>query len=211
MKKIALFGTSLLLSLTLAACSTNSDSSFDNSSTQKSTTESSKVTSSSTKDSKKSENTSDTKDSGDFVATANDSSFDGTTLKGNSYSIKITDHKILQPGEKGNEYGKAPVIAFWFDTLVNPNYDNSTPISPNDAWIMNFEAVQDNDPNKVNELQVTTLPDEKYINDQSAEIKPGGKISSAIAYELSDTETPVTLTAQSMMGDQFGSAEFPVK
>src|SRR5699024_4638234 len=211
MKKIAIFGTSLLLSITLAACSTNSDSSSNNSSTQKLTTERSNVASSSTKDSKKSENTSDTKDSGDFVATANDSSFDGTTLKGNSYSIKITDHKILQPGEKGNEYGKAPVIAFWFDTLVNPNYDNSTPISPNNAWIMNFKAVQDNNPNKVNELQIATLPDEKYINDQSAEIKPGGKISSAIAYELSDTETPVTLTAQSMLGDQFGSAEFPVK
>ncbi|EOE6415244.1 DUF5067 domain-containing protein [Enterococcus hirae] len=198
MKKITLLGT-LLLSLSLAACSTKSDSSSNNSNTQKNTTESTKVASSSTKE------------SSDFVATANDSSFDGTTLKGNSYSIKITAHKILQPGEKGNEYGKMPVIAFWFDTLVNPKYDNSVPISPNNAWIMNFKAVQDNDPNKVNELKITSLPDEKYINDQSAEIKPGGKISSAVAYELSDTETPVTLKAQNIMGDQFGSAEFPVK
>lgn len=200
MKKTIFFGTSLLLLLTLSACNNNSATSTSNTSEQTATTTaSSKAESSSTKE------------SGDFVATAQDSYFDGTTLKGNSYSIKITDHKILQPGEKGNEYGTKPVIAFWFDTLVNPNYDNSAPISPNSAWISNFTATQDNDPNKVNELNVASLPDEQYLDNQSAEIKPGGTLSSAVAYELSDTDTPVTLTAQSIMGDEFGNAEFQVK
>lgn len=151
------------------------------------------------------------KESGDFVESASDAYFDGTILKGNTYSVKITDHKVIPVGEVGNEYGENPVIAFWFDTLVSPDYDNSTPIDPNTAWIMNFTAVQDNDPNMVNELNVGMLPDEQYLDSQMAQIKPGGTVSSAVAYELTDAETPVTLTAGSMLGDDFGSFDYEIK
>lgn len=151
------------------------------------------------------------KEDGDFVESADDAYFDGTILKGNTYSVKITDHKVIPVGEPGNEYGENPVIAFWFDTLVSPDYDNSTPIDPNTAWIMNFTAVQDNDPNMVNELNVGMLPDEQYLDSQMAQIKPGGTVSSAMAYELTDAETPVTLTAGSMLGDDFGSFDYEVK
>ena len=201
MKKIMLgFGVLIFSTALLSACGDDSKANSATSNTTHQTQESSKNESSTT-----------TEQTGDFVAKASDASFDGTMLKGNSYSIKITNHKVIQPGEEGNNYGDKPVIAFWFDTLVNPDYDNSAPISPNNAWIMNFEAVQDNDPNKVNKLQVASLPDEKYLQDQSAEIKPGGSISSAVAYTLTDSETPVTLTAKSMLGDEFGKADFPVK
>lgn len=151
------------------------------------------------------------KEDGDFVESADDAYFDGTILKGNTYSVKITDHKVIPVGEPGNEYGENPVIAFWFDTLVSPDYDNSTPIDPNTAWIMNFTAVQDNDPNMVNELNIGMLPDEQYLDSQMAQIKPGGTVSSAMAYELTDAETPVTLTAGSMLGDEFGSVDFEIK
>lgn len=151
------------------------------------------------------------KEDGDFVESADDAYFDGTILKGNTYSVKITDHKVIPVGEPGNEYGENPVIAFWFDTLVSPDYDNSTPIDPNTAWIMNFTAVQDNDPNMVNELNVGMLPDEQFLDSQMAQIKPGGTVSSAMAYELTDAETPVTLTAGSMLGDDFGSFDYEVK
>lgn len=151
------------------------------------------------------------KEDGDFVESADDAYFDGTILKGNTYSVKITDHKVIPVGEPGNEYGENPVIAFWFDTLVSPDYDNSTPIDPNTAWIMNFTAVQDNDPNMVNELNVGMLPDEQFLDSQMAQIKPGGTVSSAMAYELTDAETPVTLTAGSMLGDEFGSVDFEIK
>lgn len=151
------------------------------------------------------------KEDGDFVESAADAYFDGTILKGNTYSVKITDHKVIPVGEPGNEYGENPVIAFWFDTLVSPDYDNSVPIDPNTAWIMNFTAVQDNDPNMVNELNVGSLPDEKHLDSQMAQIKPGGTVSSSMAYELTDDETPVTLTAGSMLGDDFGSMDFEIK
>ncbi|MDB1686275.1 DUF5067 domain-containing protein [Enterococcus durans] len=201
MKKIMLgFGVLIFSTALLSACGDDSKANSTTSNTTTHQTQESSKTESST-----------TEQTGDFVAKASDASFDGTMLKGNSYSIKITNHKVIQPGEEGNNYGDKPVIAFWFDTLVNPDYDNSAPISPNNAWIMNFEAVQDNDPNKVNKLQVASLPDEKYLQDQSAEIKPGGSISSAVAYTLTDSETPVTLTAKSMLGDEFGKADFPVK
>lgn len=201
MKKVIL--GLLFTSLFLGACGNkpNSDSSSSSSTQQEITEKSSETKATSSK----------VETTSDFVATASEATFDGTMLKGNSYSIKITDYKVIQPGEAGNDYGEKPVIAFWFDTLVNPDYDNSAPISPNTAWILNFKAIQDNDPNKVNKLTIASLPDDKYLQDQSAEIKPGGSISSAVAYELTDTETPVTLTAESMMGDNFGSADFPVK
>ncbi|WP_430596750.1 DUF5067 domain-containing protein [Enterococcus sp. DIV0175] len=193
----------LFTSLFLGACGNkpNSESSASSSTQQEITEKSSETKATSSK----------VETTSDFVATASEATFDGTMLKGNSYSIKITDYKVIQPGEAGNDYGEKPVIAFWFDTLVNPDYDNSAPISPNTAWILNFKAIQDNDPNKVNKLTIASLPDDKYLQDQSAEIKPGGSISSAVAYELTDTETPVTLTAESMMGDNFGSVDFPVK
>lgn len=148
------------------------------------------------------------KTQGDFVSKASESNFDGTMLRGNSYSIRITSHKVINPGEEGNEYGDKPVIAFWYDTLVSPNYDNSAPINPSTAWIMNFKAVQDNDPNAVNELQIAPLPDKQFLNSQTSEIKPGGTVANAVAYELTDTTTPVKLTAKDMMGTEYGSFEY---
>lgn len=205
MKKVKILGLVALTSLILAACGDSSSSET----TSKETNQSTVVSSEKKAESSAKEET--PKDTGDFVEKASDATFDGKMLKGNSYSIKITDHKVIQPGDKGNEYGEKPIIAFWFDTLVSPNYDNSTPINPNTAWILNFEAVQDNSSDMVNKLEVAPLPDEAHLQSQSAEIKPGGTVASSIAYTLTDNETPVKLTAKSMLGNDFGSAEFPVK
>lgn len=198
MKKIFI-GVLLLSALTLAAC--NSAKKTDTNSNAKQ---------SSSKISKNSSQSKNEKDSNDFVKSASDATFDGTTLKGNTYSIKITNHKVIQPGEKGNEHGEKPVIAFWYDTLVSPDYDNSKPIDPSIAWILNFKAVQDNDPNKVNQLQMSGLPDDQFLDSQSAEIKPGGTVSNAVAYELSDDTTPVTLTAKSL-NKEFGKTTINLK
>ncbi|WP_086348497.1 DUF5067 domain-containing protein [Candidatus Enterococcus clewellii] len=202
MKKV--YGLGLLFSsvFLLAACGGGDEE-------KESATSSSSSTTQVSKNSEVQE--SSTKPAGDFVATASDSFFDGTMLRGNSYSVRITDHRVIQPGEAGNEYGDSPVLAFWFDTLVNPDYDNSNPVTPNNAWIFNFEAVQDNDPNMVNKLNVASLPDNQFLDSQMAEIKPGGTVASAVAYTLTDTETPVTLTAKDMLGTEYGKAEFPVK
>lgn len=211
MKKLSMLGIAALSILVLGACSSN-DSGSKGSSTKESSSEVAKTEESSkTEASSTIESSTKTETSGDFVEKASDSYFDGTMLKGNSYSVKITDHKVIPVGEKGNEYGENPVLAFWFDTMVAPDYDNSTPINPNTAWIMNFEAVQDNDPNAVNKLDIASLPDEVHLDSQMAEIKPGGTVSSSVAYELTDLETPVKLTAKDILGTEYGSAEFPVK
>ncbi|MFZ2558726.1 MAG: DUF5067 domain-containing protein [Lactococcus raffinolactis] len=129
-------------------------------------------------------------------------------LRGNSYSVRITSHKVINPGEEGNEYGNKPVIAFWYDTLVSQDYKNDRPIDPMSSWIMNFKAVQDNDPNAINELQIASLPDKNFLQSQMSQIKPGGTVANAVAYELTDTTTPVKLTEKDMMGTEYGSFEY---
>lgn len=199
MKKVIFLGLISISLLTLSACGDKVKESKISESKN-----SSELTVSSEKNEVK-------KVDGDFVKTAADAYFDGEMLKGNTYSIKITDYKIIAPGEKGNDYGDNPVIAFWYDVMVAEDYDNSNPINPSTAWIMNFEAVQDNDPNAITKLNVGMLPDENHLDSQSSEIKPGGTVSNSIAYELTDNETPVELSAVTLMGDKLGSAEFKVK
>ena len=73
-----------------------------------------------------------------------------------------------------------------------------------------FEAVQDNDPNVVNTLNVGMLPDDQYLDSQLQSIKVGGTVSNAIAYELDDETTPVTLTAKDILGSEYGSQTFAI-
>ena len=197
MKKIFGLGLVLVSSISLAACSTSNEKSASSTSREVST-ESTKTFS---------EDSSSEKETEDFVKTAAESTFDGTTLKGNSYTVKNTKHAVINPGEVGNEYGEKPIIAIWYDTLVNPDYDNSTPINPTNAWILNFKAIQDNDPNAVNELNIGSLPDQQFLDSQTQDIKPGGTVSNAVAYELDDTTTPVTLVAGDLFGTEYGKTE----
>lgn len=212
--KVKILGLTLLCGMTLAGCGGNDTTA--NSSSAESSIESTAVASSESSTTVESSTVASTEaakeeSTGDFVDSAADATFDGTILKGNSYSIRITDHKVIPVGDPGNEYGENPVIAFWYDTMVAPDYDNSAPIYPGMVWMMNFNAVQDNDPNMINELNVGNLPDDQFLDTQNAEIKPGGTVPCAIAYELTDTETPVTLTAKDMMGTEYGSFDFAVK
>lgn len=208
MKKNVLLGLICIASLSLAACS-NQKEKKTSETTKASSTVVTKTKESTTATTQKTEQA--PQNQSDFVATAAEANFDGKMLRGNSYSVRITEHKVIQPGEAGNEYGDKPLIAFYFDTLVNSNYDNSAPLTPSIAWTLNFHAVQDNDPNKVNELQIGVLNDATAETNSYAEIKPGGTVSSAIAYQLTDTTTPIKLIAGDLTGTQFGTAEFAVK
>lgn len=134
-------------------------------------------------------------------------SFANNVCTSDDYTITITEYKIIQPGETGNEYGESPVIAFWYDTT---NTGDSEDLTPTTAWMLTFEAVQDNDPNVVNTLNVGMLPDDQFMDSQIQNIKLGGTVSNAVAYELDDTTTPVTLTAKDILGNVYGSQEFPV-
>ena len=134
--------------------------------------------------------------------------FDGKVAELNDLKIEIIEYKIIKVGEKGNEYGSKPIIAFWYNTTNKSDKE----IDPSIAWLAVFTAIQDNNKNMVNELKVAGHPDDSLIDTQDAKIKKGGTVKNAIAYELSDETTPVTLKAtQGMDGKDLGQKKFEVK
>lgn len=78
-------------------------------------------------------------------------------------------------------------------------------------WIRYFNAYQDNNPNAENKLNVGSLPDSAFLDSQMSKIKKGGTVSNAMAYELSDTKTPVKLVATTPGGDEVGSMTIKLK
>lgn len=122
--------------------------------------------------------------------------------------VKITETKVIPVGEKGNEYGEKPVFAIWYEATNLSDKD----IDPISAWIAIFTAIQDNDPNMVNELEIGSLPDEAHLDTQMNTIKKDGTVANSIAYELDDLETPVTLVAnQGLSGKELGRKDFEIK
>ena len=121
--------------------------------------------------------------------------------------IEITDWKVIPVGEAGNEYGDTPVIAFWYDITNLSGNENVSPLS----WIAMFTAIQDNNPNKVNELEVGLHPDGNLVDDQMSTIKEGGTLQGAIAYNLTDETTPVVLKAtRGLGGEDLGEQTFEI-
>lgn len=96
MKKNFLITTLLISTLCLSSCSI-----IKNLDTNKSIKNSEKTT----RSSKNAESESD------FVAQASKANFSNNILKGNSYSVRITDYKVIQPGEEGNE-SEQPFLFF---------------------------------------------------------------------------------------------------
>ena len=134
--------------------------------------------------------------------------FKDNVLVSEDVRIEIKDWKVIPVGDTGNEYGEMPVIAFWYDTT---NLSGNENVTPSTAWIAMFTAVQDNDPNMVNELNVGMLPDQQYLDSQMAQIKKDGTVSNAIAYELTDETTPVVLKAtRGIGGDTLGEQTFDI-
>lgn len=136
-------------------------------------------------------------------------SFDGTTISTKDVTIEITDYEVLQPGE-GNNYGNVPILAFWYDTTVHKDATENE-YDPM-VWIMITKAVQDNDPNAINELDIGILPDEAHLDSQMQTIKPGGTVSSSVSYELDDLDTPVELIVENIVtGEVYGTHTYEVK
>lgn len=134
--------------------------------------------------------------------------FADNILVAEDVKIEITDWKVIPVGETGNEYGDVPVIAFWYNTT---NLSGNENVSPMSSWIAMFTAVQDNNPDMINELQVASLPDATFLDTQTATIKKDGTVACACAYELSDTTTPVTLKGRKgMFGEDLGEQTFNI-
>ncbi|WP_282020157.1 DUF5067 domain-containing protein [Planomicrobium okeanokoites] len=149
-----------------------------------------------------------TTESAEEETTKEDVYFKDNEAKLIDLKINITETKVIQPGEVGNEYGEKPVFAIWYEATNLSDKD----IDPMTAWIVVFEAIQDNNPNAINTLEVASLPDEQYLDSQLETIKKDGTVANAVAYELDDLETPVTLVAtQGIGGDKLGEQSFEVK
>lgn len=144
----------------------------------------------------------------DESETTTDASFANNVLTLPAYTITITDTKKIAVGQPGNEYGEKPVIAFWYEVTNN----SADTIDPSIAWIGTFTAIQDNDPNAVNELGIGMLPDEQFLDSQLQDIKKGGTVANAVAYELDDETTPVELVASNDLGvTEIGRATFTLQ
>lgn len=136
------------------------------------------------------------------------SAFKDNELVTQDMKIKITETRIIPVGEIGNEYGEKPVIAFWYETTNLSDEE----LDPSSAWIFAFRAFQDNSADSMNELNVASLPDEAFLDSQSEMIKKDGTVTNAMAYELDDDVTPVTLTAEDMItGEEMGTVNYEVK
>lgn len=133
--------------------------------------------------------------------------FQNGVLTTSDLRLRITRYKVIGVGQKGNEYGKKPVIAFWY-TTTNLSGDK---VDPTGAWILNLNAYQDNNPNAENELEVGSLPDDRFLDSQSENIKKGGTVKNAVAYELDDRHTPVDLVATQNLDEVIGKAEYKLR
>ncbi|UJP09379.1 DUF5067 domain-containing protein [Microbacterium sp. KUDC0406] len=137
-----------------------------------------------------------------------ESTFKDSVLTTPDVTIKITDVKTISVGQKGNEYGEKPVIAFWYEVTNTSGGD----VDPSTEWISTFRAFQDNDPNAENELEVGMAPDETFLDSQLEKIKKGGTVANAVAYELDDSATAVKLVASNDFGmTEIGSMTFELK
>ena len=132
--------------------------------------------------------------------------FENGVLTTPDLKIQITRSKVIEAGQKGNEYGDKPVIAFWY-TTTNLSGADVDPM----AFILYFNAIQDNNPNAVNELDVGSLPDDRFLDSQTETIKKGGTVENAAAYELDDLVIPVELVATEGLDEVIGKATYTLK
>lgn len=145
-------------------------------------------------------------DGADDSPSADDPRFENGVLTTPDLKIQITRYKVIKAGQKGNEYGEKPVIAFWYKT-TNLSGAKVDPIVAS----LSFTAYQDNNPNAENELNVGLLPDDRFLDSQTENIKKGGTVENAISYELDDLNTPVDLVATEGLDEVIGKATYTLR
>ena len=131
-------------------------------------------------------------------STDSNRSFEDNVLEVPAATIKITDHRIIPTGGPGNEDGEKPLIVFYYDVTNKTDAELSAL-----DFVQYFTAIQDNNSDTVNELEVGSFYDPELTDSLLEKIKQGGTASGAVAYELDDESTPVELVAK----DNFGQTE----
>lgn len=128
---------------------------------------------------------------------------EGDTMVAEGCTIKITDHKVLQPGEGSNTSPDTSAFVLHFD-MTNTGEKDLTPAI---GWGM-YVTVKQGD----TELESISLSGE---GDAMVKLQPLAKDASMSSYEgfgLADATTPVTLVFQNgLVGDELGTMEFEVQ
>ena len=204
MKKLLLLISALSLTVFTGCGKKNTEN--NNNNNNNSTVDSSIVTETDTKTNKieltSEPEESDTDETGIY--------FKNNTARLDDLKIKITNTKVIKVGEPGNEYGNKPVLAIWHE-ITNLGDEQTTAVK---AWAKIFTATQNtsSDLDSVKELRVGYNPEYDYLDTEMEIIKKGDKVKNAIAYELNDLETPVTLIARNgLNGDIIGEQIFDIK
>ena len=118
---------------------------------------------------------------------------DGTLLL-DDIKITITDYKVV-PANTGDNYREDPIIVFFYDITNLEPEDSDTTVYVGDFWEY-FDAVQDNDSDTINELDLATYSEDGY--DEMLKVKKGGTAHGMQGYVLTDTTTPVTLVSKDL-------------
>ncbi|EAC4665153.1 DUF5067 domain-containing protein [Listeria monocytogenes] len=125
--------------------------------------------------------------------------------------IQITSHKIIPIGEKGNESGNKPIIAFWFEVTNK----SSIYTSALGSWGEYIAIYQDTRSDQLNTLKSTTLDDAQFLDSASRlseEIEIGATVKCAIAYGLDDNEIPVDLAYRDFLSEEvYGKINYQIK
>ena len=56
-----------------------------------------------------------------------------------------------------------------------------------------------------------SLPDDRFLDSQTENIKKGGTVENAMAYELDDLDTPVDLVATEGLDEVIGKATYTLR
>ncbi|MCU09262.1 DUF5067 domain-containing protein [Listeria monocytogenes] len=132
-------------------------------------------------------------------------------IENEQIKIKITSHKIIPIGAKGNESGDKPIIAFWFE-VTNKSGGFTSPIS---SWVEHIAVYQDTRSDLLYTLKSTTLDDAQFLDSASRlseDIKKGATVKCAIAYGLDDDEIPVDLAYRDFLSEVvYGKINYQIK
>ncbi|ECB9831963.1 DUF5067 domain-containing protein [Listeria monocytogenes] len=147
------------------------------------------------------------KDEIDSLINAEKTFKDGV-LENGYQKIKITKHKVIPAGEKGNENGFEPVIAFWFEITNKTNEK----LSPNFSWWKEIDIYQIMESKQAIELEEAPLPDDQFLSTYDEDIKKGVTVQSAVAYYLFDDAAPVDLVYGGFLGGEvYGKTRYQIK
>ncbi|MGX4764071.1 DUF5067 domain-containing protein [Holzapfeliella sp. JNUCC 72] len=117
--------------------------------------------------------------------------------------VELTDHKVINPGEKGNEEGDMPVMAFWYTATNKSNEDIPLDL----MWSLLFSGYQSG----TEQLSGQGIEGISFAS-HTRNVKPGKTAKSAMGFKLTDKTTPLKLVVQDIFTNQkLGEQEFPVE